>query len=207
MSKIKLPSVDKVYDHFKNKINLKYDEEKHCKILIKVMMDKNYGCSSAFCVEAMVAESTFYQWIRDYELFGNLYSFCKTVAKQLWYEEGKEIRNKEYQMGTINYEMEHWKLMGWAKFGISKNSRIKINIDPTDTPAKHYEAILRQASEGDFTASEFKQLMESVNVGLNVHQIFELQRQIDELKSDKEIAKANTGVHNPFSNKRITETY
>ena len=196
--------IDKVYSHFKKKNNLKYKEEEHCKLLIKVMMNKDYGCHSAFCVQAMISEQTFYVWVRTHPLFGSLYYFTKMVAKQLWYEEGRQIRDREYQIGTMNYAFEHWKLMGWTKFGISKNSRIKINVDPEASPAKHYADILRQAGEGDFTASEFKQLMEAVNVGLNVHQTFELQKQIDELKSDLCIVKENTGVQNPFTNKGIT---
>lgn len=197
--------VDEVYKHFKSKGNLKYDEEKHCKLLIKVMMDRDKGCHTYFCTEGMIADTTFYGWVRTYELFGNLYSFCKMIAKQVWYEEGRLIKNKEYQMGTINYEMEHWKLIGWAKFGISKNSRIKINVKPDDSPAKVYEMVLRQASEGDFTASEFKQLMEAVNVGINLYNTFELQKQIDELKSDLAIVTANTNVQNPFTNKGIAQ--
>ena len=196
--------IDKVYKHFKGKNALKYKEEEHCKLLIKVMMDRDYGCHSAFCVQAMVSENTFYAWVRTYELFRNLWFFTKMVAKQLWYEEGRKIRDSEYQIGTLNYEFEHWKLMGWTKFGISKNSRLKINIDPKDSPAQHYAAILAQAAEGDFTASEFKQLMEAVNVGLNVHQVFELQKQIDELKSDMSVMTANTNVKNPFTDKGTT---
>lgn len=196
--------IETVYTHFRNKNDLKYEEEKHCKLLIKVMMNRDFGCHSAFCVQAMICEKTFYNWVSKYEMFGNLYGFCKMIAKQLWYEEGRSIRDKEYQMGTVNYEMEHWKLMGWTKFGISRNSRIRINFNPDDSPAKHYETILRQAADGDFTASEFKQLMEAVNVGLNVHQVFELQNQIDELKSDLETVTANTNVQNPFTNKGTT---
>jgi hypothetical protein len=193
--------VDKVYTHFKKKHNYKYSEELHCKLLIKIMMDKEYGCHSAFCVQAMISEKSFYDWISKHELFRNLWFFTKMVAKQLWYEEGKQIRDREYQIGTMNYEFEHWKLMGWTKFGISRNSRIRINLNPEETPAKHYASILQQAAEGDFTASEFKQLMEAVNVGLNVHQVFELQKEIDELKSDMAIMKANTNVKNPFTDK------
>jgi hypothetical protein len=197
--------IDKIYSHFKKKGNLKYHEETHCKLLIKVMMDKGFGCHSAFCTQAMISEQTFYVWVRTHELFRNLWFFTKMVAKQLWYEEGKQIRDKEYQIGTMNYEFEHWKLMGWTKFGISRNSRIRINLEAEDTPAKHYAAILRQAAEGDFTASEFKQLMEAVNIGLRVHEVFELQKEIDELKSDMAIMKANTNVKNPFADKGTSE--
>lgn len=197
--------VDEVYNHFKTKSKLKYNEEFHCKLLIRVMMDRDKACHTYFCTEAMVDESTYYRWVREHEIFGNLHYFCKMVAKQLWYEDGREIRNKEYQMGTINYEMDHWKLMGWAKFGISRTSRIKINAQPGDSPAKLYETVLLQASEGDFTAAEFKQLMEAVNVGINLYDKFELQKQIDELKSDFATMKANTNVQNPFTNKGIAQ--
>lgn len=205
MSVTKDLSVDKVYGHFKNKNSQKYKEEEHCKLLIRIMMDRDNGCYSAFCVQAMISETTFFAWVRTHPLFHNLYYFTRMVAKQLWYEEGRQIRDKEYQLGTMNHEFEHWKLMGWTKFGISKNSKIKINVDPEASPAKHYADILRQASEGDFTASEFKQLMEAVNVGLNVHQVFELQKQIDELKSNQEIMMANTNADNPFANKGVTK--
>lgn len=198
-------NVDEVYKHFQSGGNYKYEEEKHCKLLIKLMMDKDKSCHTYFCVEAFICERTFYNWVRMYPLFGSLYHFCRMVAKELWYREGQKIRDREYQMGTINYEMDHWKLMGWTKFGISKNPRIKININATDSPAMHYQSILLQASEGDFTASEFKQLMEAVNVGINVHQLFELQKQLDELKSDLTIISVNKDVHNPFTDKRIAQ--
>lgn len=197
--------VDEIYEFFYNKENLKYDEEKHCKLLIKVMMNKEQGCHTYFCVQAKIAEGTFYAWTRQHQIFGNLYQFCKMVSKQCWYEEGIEIKNKNYPIGSVNYAMDHWKLMGWAKFGISRNSRIRIDMNPEDSPAKHYQAILRQAADGDFTASEFKQLMEAVNVGLNVHQVFELQKQIDELKSDLSVVKDNKDVENPFTNKGIAQ--
>jgi hypothetical protein len=194
---------DAIFNHFKSKQNFKYDEEKHCKLLINVMTDKNKGCHTFFCVEAQVSEHTFYDWVREKELFGSLYLFLKMVAKQRWYEEGKEISSKDYLMGTVNYEMDHWKLMGWAKFGISRNSRIRINFNPNDTPIKHFETILKQAANGDFTAAEFKQLMEAINVGLRVHEVTELQKQLDELKSDMVVMAANTNVQNPFANKGI----
>ena len=125
------------------------------------------------------------------------------VAFALWEEQGQILKNREYPMGVVTYDFEHWKMIGWTRFGISKNSRIKLELDSKGTPAEHYASILKQASEGDFTASEFKQLMEAVNVGLNVHQVFELQKQIDELKSDLTIMTANSNVQNPNTNKGI----
>lgn len=203
MANIKKTVADEIYNHFKRGVETKYKEEEHCKLLINVMLDPNRGTSGSFCVDAMIVESTFFLWVTKHELFRNLYYFSKMVAREVWEEEGRKIKNREYQLGTMNYEFDHWKMIGWTRFGVSKNSRLKLGLDPTASPAKHYEALLKQAAEGDFTAAEFKQLMEAVNVGLNVHQVFELQKQIDELKSDLSIMTANKDVENPFSDKRV----
>lgn len=196
---------DAIYEHFKKNKHKIYDEETHCKLLINVMFDPNKGTHNAFCVDAMICERTFFTWVNDHTLFGTLYYFSRTIAREIWEAEGRKLRDTEFQLGTVNYSFEHWKIIGWSRFGISKNSRIKLNLDPEQSPAKHYQAILRQAAEGDFTASEFKQLMEAVNVGLNVHQVFELQKQINEIKSDQATMMANTNVENPFANKGTTK--
>jgi hypothetical protein len=190
-----------IYMHFKKGKDTKYREKEHCELLIETMLNPNKGTYGSFCVSAMIADSTFFEWVNKFELFRNVYYFSKLLARERWEEEGRFIRDQEYQMGTVNYAFEHWKLIGWSRFGISKNSRIKLNLNPKDSPADHYAAILRQASEGDFTAAEFKQLMESINVGINVHQLFELQKQIDELKSDLLIMTKNKNVKNPFATK------
>jgi hypothetical protein len=91
-------------------------------------------------------------------------------------------------------------MIGWSRFGISKNSRIKLELVPTDNPAQHYSQLLVQAAKGDFTAGEIKQLMEAVNVGLNTHQVFELQKQIDELKSDLATMVDNQNGNNTVAN-------
>jgi hypothetical protein len=149
----------------------------------------------------MITDDTFYNWVKKHELFRYLYVFSKILARELWESEGMKLRDEDFPMGTVNYKFEHWKMIGWSRFGVSKNSRIKLNLDPNGTPLDHYKQVLIQASEGDFTAAEIKQLMEAVNVGLNTHQVFELQKQIDDLKSDLSIVTANTNVQNPFTNK------
>lgn len=199
--KIITRSVDEIYNHFKSKRQGKYEEEKHCKLLITTMLDYDKGTHNGYCVEAFISEHTFFDWVNKHELFRNLYYFCRAIARELWEADGRRIRDTEYQLGTMNYAFEHWKLIGWSRFGVSRNARLKLGLDPKASPAKHYEAILLQAANGDFTASEFKQLMEAVNVGINVHQVFELQKQIDELKSDLTIVTANANVDNPFANK------
>ena len=197
--------VEKIYQHFKNKKTWIYEEEKYCKILIDTMLDKNKGTISAFCVEALITDRTFYYWVNQHETFRNLYFFTRMIAREIWEEEGRRIKSDSFPIGTIDYSFEYWKMIGWSRFGISKNSKIKINLTPGENPAHHYAEILKQAADGDFTSSEFKQVMEAINVGLNVHQVFELQKQIDELKSDLSIMAINKDVHNPSTNKGIAQ--
>lgn|ERR1017187_72225 len=197
--------VDAIFNHFKSGNCNKYFEEKHCKMLISIMMNPDKGSVPAFCVQAMITERTFYNWVRANPIFSNLYYFSKLIAREIWEQEGRNIRDQSFPMGTINYSFEHWKLIGYSKFGVSKNGKIKLDLVPEDSPAQHYAQLLRQAAEGDFTASEIKQLMEAVNVGLNTHQVFELQKQINELQSDLSIMNVNQDGHNTSTNKGIAQ--
>lgn len=196
--------VDEVFEAIK-KGPVKYDEEMHCKLLLKVMLSSSQGTMSAFCVEAHIGDTTFYQWIEENELFANVYAICKMYSREAWEDEGRDLKNYVAPIGTISYAFEYWKLIGWSRFGISKNSRIRLKLKASDNPNQHYAQLLKQASDGDFTAGELKQLMEAVNVGLNTHQAFKLQAEIDELKSDLATMQANTNVHNTITNQGIAQ--
>lgn len=182
---------NEIYEHFKNSKNLRYEEEKHCKLLIRIMLDPNKGTVHAYCLEAKITDRTFQKWVRKHELFADIYAYSKMIARAKWEEEGRRLKDIDFPMGTVNHAFEHWKMIGWTRFGISKNSRLTLKLDAQESPLKHYQSILEQASEGEFTAAEFKQLMEAVNVGLNVTQVFELQKQIDELKANLELMTIN----------------
>lgn len=193
---------DGIYKKLKTGLT-KYEEEIHCPLLLKIMMNK--GRFTAFCKEILISDDKFYKWCKDYEFFREVYAVAKIFARELWEEEGEILKSKTNMPGVIDNEFEHWRMVGWSRFGVSKNSRIKLHLDPDANPSQHYAQLLKQASTGDFTAAEIKQLMEAINVGLNTHQVFELQKEIDELKSDLAIMSENTNAHHSGSNKRITE--
>lgn len=179
----------------------RYDEKEHCQMILRTMLHK--GRYSAFCKEALVCEQTFRNWINEFPLFAQCYSIGKMFARENWEIEGEQLREETNPPGVISHKFEHWKMMGWSRFGISKNSRIRLNLDPKGNPSNHYSQLLLQASEGDFTASEIKQLMEAVNVGLNTHQVFELQKEIDQLKSDLATMMTNKDGNNTITNQGI----
>jgi len=193
-----------LYESIKHK-RIKLDEKKHSMMLFDVFANPNKGSVSAFCIEAGISDSSFYRWLDKNETFKECYGLAKMYCRENWEEEGRTISEEVNMPGTSNHKFERWRMLGWIKFGIGKNSRIRLNLDPNSTPNEHYGQLLKQAAEGDFTAGEIKQLMEAVNVGLNTHQVFKLQKEIDQLKFDLTIMNENSNEHNPVSDKGITK--
>jgi hypothetical protein len=123
-------------------------------------------------------------------------------SRENWERMGREIKDEINLPGTTNNKFEYWKMIGWSRFGIGKNSRIRLTLDPNAKPNEHYSQLLKQAASGDFTAGEIKQLMEAVNIGMSAHQAFELQKEIDQLKADLAVMKENSNGNNTFADKR-----
>lgn len=193
-----------IYKHIK-RTPTKFNEEIHCPLVLKIMSNPRKATMSAFCVEAIIGEGTFWKWLKIHEIFLECYTLGKMYARENWEDEGREIAREVNGIGESNHRFEHWRLTGWSRFGVGKNSRIRLNLDAKLTPDKHYTQLLEQASNGDFTAGEIKQLMEAINVGLNSHQVIKLQKEIDQLKSDLVTMTENTNGHNTIADKRVTK--
>ncbi len=185
---------------------IRYDEEKHCALILKVMIDKDLGYHSAFCTQALVGERKFYAWLAQHELFRECYCLAKMFSRQNWEEDGVALKDEVIMPGTTNHRFDHWRMVGWSRFGIGKNARIRLELDPDAKPDKHYAQLLRQAANGDFTAGEIKQLMEAINVGLNTHEKFALQKEIEQLKADLITMNENSNANNRFPDQGIEKT-
>lgn len=193
-----------IYQKLKRK-RIEFDEKVHCAMILDVMMNPEKGTFSAFCKEALIGESKFYDWLRANELFFECYALGKMFAREDWEQLGREVREEVNLPGTTNNKFGYWQMIGWSRFGISKNSRIRLTLDANATPNQHYSQLLKQAANGDFTAGEIKQLMEAVNVGLNTHQVFTLQAEIDQLRKDLITMQENTNGNNTFADQGITK--
>ena len=192
---MKVEEAKKLYKEIKGRPT-KYDEAIHCPMILQVMSDSEKGTLSAFCIEAKISERTFYQWLNAHELFEECYSVGKMFSRENWEKDGRAIRDEILPPGAVSHRFEYWRMIGWSRFGIGKVSKIRLGLEPNATPNEHYHQLIKQAADGDFTASEIKQLMEAINVGLNAHQVFKLQEEIDQIKNDVEIMRANTSnVH------------
>jgi hypothetical protein len=173
-----------------------YEEDHHGVLLLKVFSDYSKGSISAFCCEAWIPEHTFWDWVRAHDVFFECYAMGKMIARENWEEEGRQIAEMQLMPGMNSSRSDVWKMRGWSQFGIGKVNKIRLKIDPEATPNQHYHQLIRQASEGDFTAGEIKQLMEAINVGLNAHQVIKLQEEIDRLKEDLALMRENSDGNN-----------
>jgi hypothetical protein len=183
--------VESIFQKVKNS-PAKYHEDIHCKMLLKIMGDPDKSTVSAFCCEALISDNKFYRWLKKNELFQEIYLLGKMFAREAWEKEGRELREQVNSPGTTNHKFEYWRMIGWSRFGVGKNSRIRLDLNPNSTPLEHYQQIVDQASKGDFTAGEIKQLMEAINVGLSAHQVFLMQEEINRLKADLAVMDNNT---------------
>ena len=170
---------EKVYMHLR-KGGTKYVEAEHCPLILNIMGNDAKGTVSAFCVEARISDTTFYAWCLRHKIFNECYRLGIMMSRENWENEGRSGKN--YAPGEWN--IEYWRMIGWSRFGVGKNSRIRLDLKKGGTPNDHYNQLIQQASNGDFTAGEIKQLMEAINIGLRSHEVFELQKEINALQDD-----------------------
>lgn len=172
-----------IYKRQKQKGVTDYKEEIHCPMIIDVM--NGPGTMSAFCVQAGISDTTFYRWLHKYDVFNECYRVGCMIARDNWEREGELGKQDEY------FNIEVWKIQGSARYGIGRTNRVRLHIDSKSTPYEQYQQLVSQASMGDFTASEFKQLVEGINIGLRAFEVIELQKEVDQMKSDLERMSQN----------------
>lgn len=153
-----------------------YDEEIHCPMVIECMSSS--GTVSSFCKEAMISDTSFYRWVNAHPMFETCYRYASMVAREEWEDQGRSGKDDP------EFNLEYWRIVGSSRYGLGKTNRVRVEVDEEASPYIQYQQLLKQASHGDFTASELKQLMESVNVGSRVFETFKLQQEVDTMKED-----------------------
>jgi len=175
--------------------NQGYKEEIHCPMVLEVMNKE--GTMTAFCKKALISDALFYKWTGKHPLFSECYQVGKVLSRSNWEEEGR----KGVKRKTFN--LDYWKLTGTHRYGVGKN-RVRMGVNAESNPYEQYKQLVKQASEEEFNASEIKQLMESINVGIRAFESFELQNQVDQVKEDLNKMKVND-ANNISPIKTITE--
>lgn len=152
-----------------------YNEEIHCPMILDVMNTE--GTMTAFCHRAMISDGLFYKWIKKHKIFRECYYLGKTISKYNWEKEGEDGKDEEF------FNFDHWRLKGAMRYGVGKN-RVRMGIDAKASPYKQYQQLVEMANSEEFNASEVKQLMESINVGIRAFESFELQAEVNKVKED-----------------------
>ena len=171
---MKQMSPKQIYEKLKQG-NPKYDEERHCLLLLEILPVK--WRVSAFCVQALITEACFYNWVNKYPIFKISYGIAQGLAQEAWEREAEENEGNE------DWDRKVWLQKG-SRYSAKDKSKLKLEVDAMANPWEQYQQILKQAEKGDFNASEIKQLMESINVGTRVYETFKLQVDFDTMKED-----------------------
>lgn len=171
-----MPKIDakSIYLQFK-KGDRAYKEEVHCPMIIEVMNDE--GTAAAFMRKAMISDTLFYKWLKKHKVFAACYAYGKIISRDNWDKEGEEGKNDEF----FNFKL--WRIQGAMRYGVGKN-RVRMGVNPNSDPYKQYQELVQLANSEEFSASEIKQLMESINVGIRAFESFKLQQELDEMKKD-----------------------
>lgn len=152
-----------------------YQEDIHCPMIIDVM--NNEGTAIAFMRKAQISDCSFYNWLKKYKVFRECYAYAKIISRDNWEKEGERGKDEEF----FNFDL--WRITGAMRYGIGRN-RVRMGVDPKASPYDQYKQLVEMANTEEFSASEIKQLMESINVGIRAFESFELQNQVNKIQED-----------------------
>jgi len=196
MEQINSAEAKRIYKQIKGGMKKSYNEEKHCAMVIEVMSNPQRASISSFCVEAEISDTTFYKWLAKHEVFRECYRYGCMISQHNWEQQGQA--NMVYDPQQEAFNIGVWQTLGAARYGVGKSNRIRVHVDADQTPYDQFKQIMSQASNGDFTSGELKQLCESVNIGLRAYEIVELQKDIDGMKESLRRMEANN-AHDSIS--------
>lgn len=165
---------------------LVYDEEKHCLGILQCMID--HGTISSFCAEYRLSEHRFYKWVNSKPKFAECYFIGRMISRDRWERRGEQNANDP----DFNYK--HWENQGNLRFNNHRQNRIRLALNGDLSPYEQYQAIMKQAATGEFTADEIKKVMESINVGRVAWESEVVQSQINEMKEDIKKMGAHSNV-------------
>lgn len=87
----------------------KYKEDEHIQLLVEVF--NNGEGVEAFCMDALIAEPTFYQWIKTHENFGKAYQIALKIGARKW---------MRYPVIKSDINFLYWKVVASSRYGMNK---------------------------------------------------------------------------------------
>jgi len=176
----------------------RYDETKHCTLATDILKDQRKGTIAHVCKEAIITEREFKEWRRDYPNFNVAVEYGLVISKLNWQNEPERFEEEKTELE--HFDFNKWKFVGKYRYGIGDSPKIQVAIDKRLNPIEQYGQLLDCAAMGEFTASEFKQVSEAINIGIRAHETFSMQQDLDELKQtlkDIQERQASNGFNIP----------
>ena len=122
----------------------KYDKKKHIGLLFDVFSEGE-GVA-AFCAEAFISQSTFFQWLQKHKEFKECYDIVINIAGRQW---------EAYPKTAPDFNFPYWSTIMRNRFGYGKP---KVRIVKDATPIARMNAIWDGLEEGELSAQEATQL-------------------------------------------------
>lgn len=167
-----------------------YDEQEHCELIIKIMLDSSKATIASFCREAVVSDVTFYKWLDRYPVFYDCFRYAIMLARYEWEQEG------ELNKDNPEWDKKYWESKGNLRFQLNAKAKIRLSVDEGADPFVQYQQLMKQASRGEFSSDELKQVMECLNAGTRVYEAFKVQKEVDEIKKDLKEIGSYHGANN-----------
>lgn len=120
--------------HFKSCKPTKYDVDKHLGIMNDVFSEG--GDVTAFCTQALIAKTTFYDWLKTYKEFKFAYDIMINIACEKW---------ENYPKDIPDFNIPYWSIIMRNRFGYGKP---KVRIVKDATPIARMNAIWEGLEEG-----------------------------------------------------------
>lgn len=184
-----------IYNALKFSGHTKYNQETHCKLALTTIGET--GRVTQFCAAAVIGRTTYNKWLIQHPIFKECAEIAMAFAQEM-YEVDFDMRNRD-----DDFNLSTWKFQTERLFSHLK-TKLYLDIKADATPWEQYQQILVQSTQGDFSASEIKQLMESVNVGTRVYESFKLQTEVDKMKDDLNTMSQRSGNNIVPINKATT---
>jgi hypothetical protein len=145
---------DDFIKHYTSCKPTKYDKEKHIGILFDVFSEGE-GVA-AFCDEALIAKTTFYNWLKVHQEFAEAYEGATNCSQRKW---------EAYPKNNPDFNVPYWSIIMRNRFGYGK-ARVQIAKDAT--PLERMDAIWDGIEKGDLSTHEATQLGSLVTVQNNI---------------------------------------
>lgn len=168
--------IDRVTKRIINGHEVKYDEEFHIPLLLR-LFQKGRGISH-FIVGAEISEATFHNWKNTHQNFRIAYDIAKHYA-QIWWETFGELGASDPSFNT-----KYWQMMMRNRFDYTEHRKLSVpNLKSCVNLCEQIQCIVYHLADGNLTGSEANQLSNLILASMKVEEYELQQKKIEKLET------------------------